>query len=343
MAEVRIGARMVGDGHPCFITAEIGSNHNQDFDTARRLIDAAAACGVDAVKFQTFRADQHYSRRTPGFSYLDNVDTFELIRSLELDRTWQAGLAEHARDRGVEFFSSPCDAAAVADLDALGVPTHKVASFDIPDTHLIALVARSGKPVILSTGLADLREIQLAVDAVGDPGRTILLQCTSLYPAPVELANLRAMHTLRVAFGTLVGYSDHTTADTTAIAAVAVGACFLEKHFTLDRSQPGPDHPFAMEPAAFTAMVRAIREVESAMGDGRKAGPRAAELEMAQKGKRSLHAAADIPPGVAITDDMLVVKRPGLGIPPALRSQVIGRRAARLIEADEWILWDALA
>ena len=343
MAEVRIGARMVGDGHPCFITAEIGSNHNQDFDTARRLIDAAAACGVDAVKFQTFRADQHYSRRTPGFSYLDNVDTFELIRSLELDRTWQAGLAEHARDRGVEFFSSPCDAAAVADLDALGVPTHKVASFDIPDTHLIALVARSGKPVILSTGLADLREIQLAVDAVGDPERTILLQCTSLYPAPVELANLRAMHTLRVAFGTLVGYSDHTTTDTTAIAAVAVGACFLEKHFTLDRSQPGPDHPFAMEPAAFAAMVRAIREVESAMGDGRKAGPRAAELEMAQKGKRSLHAAADIPPGVAITDDMLVVKRPGLGIPPALRSQVIGRRAARLIEADEWILWDALA
>ena len=334
---------MVGDGHPCFVTAEIGSNHNQDFDTARRLIDAAAAAGVDAVKFQTFRAEQHYSRRTPGFSYLDNIDTFELIRSLELDRTWQGSLLEHATGCGVEFFSSPCDAAAIADLDALGVPTHKVASFDITDTTLISLVAASGKPVVLSTGLADLREIQLAVDAVGDPARVILLQCTSLYPAPPELANLRAMQTIRSAFGTLVGYSDHTTGASTATAAAALGACFLEKHFTLDRTQAGPDHPFAMEPQPFADMVRAIREVESALGDGRKAGPRPAELEMAQKGKRSLHAGVDIPAGTTITDDMLVVKRPGLGVPPSLRMHVVGRRAARLIEADEWILWDALA
>ena len=343
MAEVRIGARLVGDGQPCFITAEIGSNHNQDYDTARRLIDAAAAAGVDAVKFQTFRAEQHYSRRTPGFSYLDNIDTFELIRSLELDRSWQAGLFAHARDRGVEFFSSPCDAAAIVDLDAIGVPTHKVASFDITDTTLIALVAASGKPVVLSTGLADLREIQLAVDAVGDPTRVILLQCTSLYPAPSGLANLRAMQTLRQAFGTLVGYSDHTTGPNTAIAAAALGACFLEKHFTLDRGQAGPDHPFAMEPAEFAAMVDAIREVESALGDGRKNGPRPEEREMAEKGKRSLHAAVDIPAGTVLTDAMLVVKRPGLGIPPALRSHVVGRRAARHIEADEWVLWDALA
>ncbi len=334
----------VGDGHPCFIVAEIGSNHDQDFDKALRLVDAAAEAGVDAVKFQTFRASQHYSRRAPGFSYLGGQDTFALIESLELDRSWQGQLLQHANERGVEFFSSPCDMEALAELDALGVPTHKLASFDLPDVGLVAAMARTGKPIVLSTGMATWMEIQLALDAMAAEGnyQAILLQCTSLYPAPPALANLRAMASMRAAFGTLVGYSDHTMGDTVGVASVALGACFIEKHVTLDRSDAGPDHPFAMEPDELAVMVQRIREVEAALGDGRKAGPRPEEMEMAAKGRRSLHARDDIPAGAVIVEEMLVVKRPGLGISPALRSQVVGRKAARTIEHDEWITWDSL-
>lgn len=344
MREVTIGRRLVGDGLPAFLVAEIGSNHDQDFDKALRLIDAAADAGVDAVKFQTFRASQHYSRRTPGFTYLGGQDTFALIESLELDRSWQVRLLEHANGRGVEFFSSPCDVEALAELDALGVPAHKLASFDLPDTGLVSAMARTGKPIVLSTGMATWMDIQLALDAMAAGGndQAILLQCTSLYPAPARLANLRAMATMRAAFGTLVGYSDHTMGDEVCLAAVALGACFIEKHFTLDRSDSGPDHSFAMEPGELAAMVRRIRGVEAALGDGRKAGPRPEEAEMAEKGRRSLHARVDIPAGTAIDDGMLVVKRPGLGISPALRPQIVGRHAGRLIEQDEWITWDAL-
>ena len=344
MREMLIGQRLVGEGHPCFIAAEIGSNHNQDFDQARRLIDRAADAGVDAVKFQTFRAAQHYSRRSPGFTYLNGQDTFALIESLELDRAWQAPLKEHANDRGVEFFSSPCDMDALSELDALGVPMHKLASFDLTDIGFISALARTGKPIVLSTGMANWMDIQLALDAMSAESndQVILLQCTSLYPAPASLANLRAMQSMQAAFGTLVGYSDHTMGDHVALASVAKGACFIEKHFTLDRSLPGPDHPFAMEPSEFSAMVQRIREVEASLGDGRKAGPRPEEMEMAAKGRRSLHAGDDIPAGAVITDDMLAVKRPGLGISPSLRSQVVGRRASRTIEHDEWITWDSL-
>ena len=345
MKQVTIGTRQVGDGAPCFIVAEVGSNHDQDFDQALHLIDAAAVAGVDAVKFQTFRAAHLYSRRTPGFSYLEGQDTYALIESLELDRSWQERLLRHANERGIEFFSSPFDIEAVVELEALGVPTYKVASFDLPDTELVGAMARTGKPVVLSTGMANWMDIQLAMDAMAahQNDQAILLQCTSLYPAPAHLANLRAMQAMRSAFGTLVGYSDHTLGDQVSLAAVALGACFVEKHFTLDRSLAGPDHPFAIEPRELAEMVSRIREVESALGDGRKAGPRAEEGEMAEKGRRSLHARHDIPEGTRIDDGMLVVKRPGMGISPSLRAQLLGRKAGRLIHADEWITWDALA
>jgi len=344
MTEMLIGSRHVGDGHPCFIVAEVGSNHDQKYDQALRLIDAAAEAGVDAVKFQTFRASEHYSRRAPTFTYLDGQDTYSLIESLELDRTWQAGLLKHANDRGIEFFSSPCDLEALAELDALGVPAHKLASFDLTDTGLISAMGRTGKPIILSTGMATWMDIELAVDAMTKAGNEnlILLQCTSLYPAPTSLSNLRAMEAMRSAFGTLVGYSDHTIGDHISTAAVALGACFIEKHFTLDRSLQGPDHSFAIEPDELALMVARIRDVESAQGDGRKSGPRPEELEMAEKGRRSLHARTAIPEGAVLTEDMLVVKRPGLGIAPSLRDQIVGRRATRLIEQDEWITWDSL-
>ncbi|MFM9879522.1 MAG: N-acetylneuraminate synthase family protein [Burkholderiaceae bacterium] len=341
---LQIGPRTVGDGQPCYVIAEIGSNHNQDYDLARRMIDAAAKTGVDAVKFQTFRAADHYSKKTPGFSYLGNTDTHGLIQSLELDRTWQAGLKAHAEGNGVAFFSSPCDSDAIQGLAALNAPAYKVASFDLTDDVLIREMAAVGKPLILSTGMATWADIQSALDAARGAGNAqlVLLQCTSLYPAPTHLSNLRAMASMRAAFGVLTGYSDHTRGDHVSLAAVALGACMIERHFTLDRNLPGPDHSFAIEPGEMTLMMQRIREVEAALGDGIKNGPRAQEQEMAEKGRRSLHAQRPIAAGEVITADMLVAKRPGLGILPAHKPQVLGRTARVAIEADQWITWDML-
>lgn len=341
---VRIGGRLVGDGQPCYVIAEIGSNHNRDYDLALRMIDAAASAGVDAVKFQTFRADQLYSRKTPGFSYLDNIDTFGLLKSLEIDRSWHARLKTHAEAAGVDFLSSPFDNEAVDELAELGVVAFKVASFELPDTDLIARMARHQRPVILSTGLASWMDIQRGVDACGAEGNSqvVLLQCTSLYPAPASLSNLRALVLMRDAFECVTGYSDHTIGDHVCLAAVSLGAAVIEKHFTLERSLPGPDHAFSIIPSELTEMMKRLREVESALGNGSKNGPRPEEREMFDKGRRSLHAKMPIKAGETITIEKLCIKRPGLGIPPYLRDQVIGRPARRDIEADEWLTWEMI-
>lgn len=339
-----IGGRQIGDGQPCFVIAEIGSNHNQDFDLARKMIDAAAQSGVDAVKFQTFRATSHYSKKSPGFGYLNDVNTHELIRSLELDRSWQADLKRHAEKCGVIFFSSPCDSDAISGLAALDVPAYKVASFDLTDDVLISEMAAIGKPLILSTGMATWMDIQFAVDAARrvENDQLVLLQCTSLYPAPARLSNLNAMASMRAAFGTLVGYSDHTMGEHIALAAVAMGACVIEKHFTIDRSLPGPDHAFAIEPHEMSDLMQKIREIEASCGDGIKNGPRQEEYEMAEKGRRSLHARIPIAAGQVITAEMLVAKRPGLGIPPLMKEHVVGRVAQIDIDTDQWITWTML-
>ena len=342
--QIAIDGRVVGDDAPCFLIAEVGSNHNQDLSLALKHIDAAADAGVDAVKFQTFKADTHFSKYAESASYLAEKDIHKLIGSLELDRSWHKVLKKHCEDRNVVFMSSPCDPEAVEELAALGMAAHKVASFDLPDLDLVGQIARTGNPVVLSTGLADWMEIQRAVDTCRKEGndQIILLQCTSLYPAPAKLSNLKAMTAMRQAFNTLTGYSDHTLGDTIACAAVAMGACAIEKHFTLDRSLPGPDHSFASEPAELRDMAAKIRDISAALGDGAKNGPRFEEREMAEKAKRSLHAAVDIRAGEKIVREMLVNKRPGHGIPPFMRDQVIGRIVRKDIKADEWLTWDAL-
>ena len=336
--------RRIGEGQPCFVIAEIGSNHNHDFNLAIKLIDEAAEAGVDAVKFQTFRAASHFSKYAPGFSYLNNRDPFELIKSLELDRSWHAPLKEYCERLNLVFLSSPCDVEAIDELDDLGVRAFKVASFDLTDLKLIRHMARTGRPLILSTGLADRMDMQRAVNACKDEGNEhiVLLQCTALYPAPAELGNLRAIRSMRETFGVLTGYSDHTEGDHVLLAAVALAACVVEKHVTLDRKLPGPDHPFAIEPDALKLMMRRLREVEAAMGDGAKTGPRPEEREMYEKGRRSLHATRRIAKGETITPDMITSKRPGLGIPPYLMDVVLGRIARCDIEADQWITWEMI-
>jgi N,N'-diacetyllegionaminate synthase len=341
----QLGTRRIGDGQPCFVIAEAGANHNRDLGRARELIAAAAAAGADAVKFQTYSAETLYSRKTPSFTYLQPVtdkSTWQLIKDIELPRAWQAELAAEAARHGILFLSTPFDHDAVDELDALGVPAFKIASFEIVDLDLIRHAAAKGKPMIISTGLADYADIADAVAACREVGNemTVLLQCASLYPAPPARMNLRAMATMRHAFGTLVGLSDHTLGTHIAAAAPALGACVIEKHYTMSRTLPGPDHSFAIEPDELVQLVRHVRDVEAALGDGRKSGPVESEREMYDKARRSLIAARPIRRGMRIERDMLTVKRPGFGIRPKLVDQVVGRVAKVDIDEDAWITWE---
>jgi sialic acid synthase SpsE len=339
-----IAGRPVGGGAPCYIVAEAGANHNRDLGVARELVEVAADAGADAVKFQTYTGKDLYSSKTPRFEYLeDDRSPQDLLDAIALPREWQAELADHARARGIHFFSSPFDFDAVDGLAALGVPAMKIASFEIVDLPLIRKAASAGVPVILSCGMATYGEIEDALGAVAEAGNhsVALLRCASLYPAPPEIMNLRAMETMRTAFGVPVGLSDHSEGIAVATGAAAVGMEVLEKHFTLSREMEGPDHPFAIEPGELRELVASVRAVESALGSGRLEGPSEAEAgEMYTLARRSVIAARDIPKGTTITAEMLTVKRPGYGIAPKHLELVVGREAKVDIEFDDIVTWE---
>jgi sialic acid synthase SpsE len=341
-----IGGRLVGAGEPPYVIAEAGANHNRDLGIAKELVDVAADAGADAVKFQTYTGSGLYSSKTPPFEYLkDERSPAEILESLALPRDWQPLIAEHARSRGIAFFSTPFDHDAIDQLAELGVPAMKVASFEIVDLPLIRHAASVGVPVILSTGMATYGEIEDALGAVKEAGNraVALLRCASVYPAPAEIMNLRAMATMRTAFGVPVGLSDHSTGLPVPIAAASLGAELVEKHFTLSREMEGPDHPFALEPDELRAMVAGVREVEAALGNGRLEGPSELEqAEMYRLGRRSVIAAVAIPAGVTITRDMLTTKRPGYGIKPKHIDLLVGRKARVDIDFDDVITWDML-
>jgi sialic acid synthase SpsE len=330
------------------VIAEAGSNHNRDLDTARRLIDVAVEAGADAVKFQTYSGKTLYSTRAPRFDYLAGVTDkapHELLEDISLPREWQRLLAEHSRQQGIEFLSSPFDRQAVDELDELDVAAFKLASFELVDLPFITYMAGKGRPIIMSTGMATLAEIDEALAAARAGGATsiALLQCASLYPSPPKIMNLRTIPAMQAAFGLPVGLSDHTLGVHIAPAAVAMGAALVEKHFTLDRSSTGPDHPFAIEPDELKELVSHIRDVEAALGDGVKSGPSTEEAnEMYAKARRSVVSATPIPAGARLTRDMLTVKRPGFGIMPKFIDALVGRVAARDIEEDEVITWDMI-
>lgn len=338
-----IGGTTVGAGAPCYVIAEAGANHNRDLDIAKRLIDVAAEAGADAVKFQTYTGRDLYSSRTPRFDYLhDERSPQELLDAIALPREWQGPLMEHAATRGIHWFSSPFDHEAVDQLAALGVPAMKIASFELVDLPLIRRAAATGVPLILSCGMATYGEIEDALDAAYDAGATdiALLRCASVYPAPERVINLRAMATMRAAFGVPVGLSDHTTGVSVPCGAAALGMDVLEKHFTLDRTMEGPDHPFAVEPADLAALVRGVRDVEAALGNGRLEGPSEEEAgEMYRLARRSVIAAIPIPKGTELTEAMLTIKRPGYGVAPKYLSLLVGRTARQDILFDEPIIW----
>jgi sialic acid synthase SpsE len=347
-SEFQIGRRPVGERHPTYVIAEAGANHNRDLEIAHRLIDVAADAGADAVKFQTYSGDRMYSRKTPKFKYLEPITDkppAELLEDISLPREWQGELAAYARERGIDFFSTPFDFDAVRELDELDVPVLKIASFELVDLPLIRRAAATGRPLLLSTGMAVLGEIEEALIAASEAGAPAvgLMQCTSVYPAPAERINLAAMDTMRRAFGVPVGLSDHSTGVAIPIAAGALGAAFIEKHFTLDRGMVGPDHPFAIEPDELTQMVAGIRDAQAALGNGRKDGPSPEESEeMYTLGRRSLIAARDLPAGTVLTPEMITVKRPGFGIAPKHLDFVVGRTLKVDIEEDDILMWEML-
>ncbi|MEM9680415.1 MAG: N-acetylneuraminate synthase family protein [Bacteroidota bacterium] len=343
ITEIKTAFSKIGQSHPTYLIAEIGSNHNGSFDQACEMIEVAADAGVDAVKFQTFKAKNHYSKNTPGIS-LYNKGIYELIEELEIDRSWHTKLAALSKKVGVDFLDSPCDFEAVDLAIKVDMPLMKVASFDMVDVRLIDRISKTGKGVIFSTGMANMSEIETAVNICrkNNNEHIIILQCTSIYPAPVHLSNLNAMETVKRAFGVLVGYSDHTLGDHIACAAVSMGAEVIEKHFTLDRDLEGPDHAFAIEPQELGDMVSKIRDIELGMGDGIKNGPRPEEMEFYEKARRSIIAKRNISKGEAINNDNIIIKRPGNGIHPSYLDVIIGRIATKNIKIDTPITWDSL-
>jgi N-acetylneuraminate synthase len=339
MQNIQVANKLIGPGQPVFVIAEAGVNHNGDLKLARALIDVAVEAGADAVKFQTFQADRlvtheapkaEYQRRTTG----DSESQFEMLQRLELSADAQRELQSYCDERGIIFLSTPFDEEAVDLLDELGVPAFKISSGDLTNSPLLEHVAGKGKPVILSTGMSELSELIEAVSVLNTAGceSPVLLHCVSNYPADPAEVNLRAMQTMRSAFDVPVGFSDHTEGIDVALAAVALGACVLEKHFTLDRTLPGPDHRASLEPAALRELVRSIRRVETALGNGRKV-PSASEIETAKVARRSLVAARDIPAGATLERDMVAMRRPGTGLSPAMLNTLLDRQAVREIAA----------
>jgi N,N'-diacetyllegionaminate synthase len=325
------------------IIAEAGVNHNGDLALARKLIEVAAAAGADRVKFQTFSADRLVTTQGRKADYqIQSTDAGEsqhaMLRRLELTRDMHDELIAHCRLQGIQFFSTGFDVDSIDLLVRLGLDSFKIPSGEITNLPHLRHVGGYGKPVILSTGMASLGEIEAALLALEQAGtrrtQITVLHCTTEYPAPMAEVNLRAMLTIRDAFGVAVGYSDHTRGIEVAIAAVALGASVIEKHFTLDRNLPGPDHKASLEPDELRAMVTAIRNVEQALGVGTKfASP--SELKNRPISRKSIVAARAIEQGEIFSIDNLTVKRPGTGISPMRWDELVGRKSARRYARDE--------
>jgi N,N'-diacetyllegionaminate synthase len=330
---VDIGNRRVGVGEPVYIIAEIGSNHDRDLSQAMRLIDVAADAGADAAKFQLYAATDLYAPDSP---------VFDLVKATELPVNWVPQLAKHASDRGMAFMASPFSTAAVDTLAAVDSPAYKVASSDVVNFPLLKHIAAQRKPVVLSSGMSNLADIETAIELIRSEGNDdiVLLHCTALYPTLPEQVNLRAMDTLRAAFGVPVGHSDHTLDTVIPIAAAARGANVIEKHLTPNRSNPGPDHSYALEPAEFARMVREIRTVEAALGSPVK---RMLPEEAVQARRASVRAARDLRAGDQITADAVIAERRAGGLQAYFLCAIIGGRVKTAIKKGDPVAWANVA
>ena len=343
---ITIGGRPIGEGHPVFIIAEAGVNHNGQLALALQLIEAAASAGADAVKFQTFHAEDLATYSAGKAEYQkqsadDAESQFEMVKRLELSFANFEKIKERCDELNITFLSTPFDFQSVEFLNELDVAAFKISSGDLTNHPLLEVVGSKGRPVILSTGMSDLNEVTEAVEVVRASGNNqiALLQCVTNYPADAGEVNLKAMRTMSDALDVTVGYSDHTLGIEIALAATALGASIIEKHFTLDRSLPGPDHRASLEPPELIAMITGIRKVESALGDGIKS-PAQSEAGNALVARRSIVATRDIAAGSIISPDALGLKRPGTGLPPKMLQQVVGHTTRVDVKAGELLRLD---
>jgi N-acetylneuraminate synthase/N,N'-diacetyllegionaminate synthase len=339
MDRIKIGNTYIGEGKPAFIIAEIGSNHDQSLGQAKKLIRLAAEAGADAVKFQSFSAEGLLSRMKPaeGGRWEWNP-AYRKIEELELKDEWHKALSDYAAKRGVYFMSTPFDERKAKLLNDIDIPAFKIASGDLNYFQLLRAVARSGKPVILSTGMGTLKEVKESVKVIRRAGnkKVVLLHCTAAYPSAYEESNMKAMLTMAKKFGLPVGISDHTKGIAVPIAAVALGACVIEKHITLNRTLEGPDHHFAVTVEEFREMVEQVRNVEKALGSGVKKAT-AGEKQVKLRARRSLYAKKDISKGEMIRKDSVKIVRWGCGLAPKDLGRILGKTAKKDIKRDALI------
>jgi len=345
---IEVSGRRIGSGEPVYVIAEMSANHNQDFGRAVKIVEAARQAGADAIKLQTYTPDtltipcDNECFQIGKGTLWEGRNLYDLYRDAYTPWDWQPKLKEIANELGLDLFSTAFDPSAVDFLEQMEVPLHKVASFEIVDIPLIQHMARTGKPLIMSTGMASLAEIEEAVKAARKAGATqiAILKCTSAYPAAPEEMNLRTIPHLSQAFNVPVGLSDHSLGIAAPVAAVALGACIVEKHFTLSRDVPGPDSAFSLEPREFKSMVDAIRVAERALGE---VSYDVAEREVASHVfRRSLFVVKDMKAGEALTNENVRSIRPGDGMHTRHYEQVLGRRVCRDVEKGTPLQWDLL-
>jgi N-acetylneuraminate synthase len=344
---INIAGKGIGDRNRAFIIAEAGVNHNGRLVLAKGLVDAAKAAGADAVKFQTFKTSNLVTARAPKAAYqrkfVKGKSQAQMLKALELSEKDFVSLQQYCRRKGILFLSTPFDLESADFLKRLNLPAYKISSGDLTNIPLLKNVAAYQKPIILSTGMATVAEIREALHAVYKTGnhKVVLLHCTSNYPTVFTEVNLRALETMRREFKVPVGYSDHTEGIEVSIAAAALGACVIEKHLTLSKKMSGPDHAASLDPAEFTQLVRAIRNIEKSFGTGIKE-PFRSELRVAQVARKSIVAAFPIAKGEKISAKMLTMKRPGTGIPPKFFNGVLGRRMKRSVASDHLLQWNEM-
>lgn len=346
---IQIGNRIVGENHPTYFIAEIGGNFDGSIEKAKRLIDAAKASGADCAKFQTFTADTIVSEG--GFSKMElhgvhgswGRKVSEVFKDVEFPMAWHKEIADYCKKVGIDFSTSPYFKEAVDLCVDLNVPFIKIGSGDITWLEMIEYIAKTGLPIMLATGDATMAEIDEAVRTIEKTGNKnlVLMQCITNYPSKIDSANVNVLKTYQNAFQCLTGYSDHSPGHVVALASVVLGGRVVEKHFTLNKKDKGPDHPHSMEPDEFKFMVDSIREVERAMGSTRKEVVKE-ESETVFVQRRSLYAASDIKCGQSIKEEDITVLRPALGIPPKFRKIIIGKVVKKDIKAGEPIFWDDL-
>ena len=345
--EIEIAGRKIGLAHEPFVICELSGNHNGSLERALVMLEAAAATGADAIKIQTYTPDTiTLDHDSPDFriegGLWDGRTLYDLYGEAQTPYEWHAALFAKAKQLGVILFSTPFDETAIDLLEGLDAPAYKIASFEVIDLPLIASVARRGKPMIISTGMANLAEIGDAVDTAlkhGAPG-VVLLHCVSAYPAPMEEANVRTVPDLAERFGVISGLSDHTPGSAASVAAVALGACVIEKHFTLARSDGGPDAAFSLEPAEFTALTRDCKDAWRALG---KVGYDLLGSEQANISfRRSLYVVADVAKGEVLTTAHVRSIRPGFGLAPRHLGEVLGKVAKRDLTRGEAFSWDMI-